>query len=199
MQHGYLFPLTWCNLKWRGSHVVDIYNIAIVKVLFVVGTGIVDEICSWPDFCTIFFCFTFSGNSEPFYERYVSSRLDECSNKEFICWSLNFICSLRSDTWSNRWFINTSESINGVLVIGASGVSTSLFNKPISAKNICVTGLNFLTSWLWKNWSSSFILKVSLQVLFFSMERHILLETWLEIAKFYQDFSRNVFFKRILN
>ena len=97
--------------------------------------------CRWNLFLVwdlfLFVCFMFSGNSEPFFERYISSSLDACSNKEFICWSLAFIFSLRSDTWSSRWFINFSEWLNGVLVIGASGVSTSLFNN-VYVKNAYV-------------------------------------------------------------
>ena len=52
-----------------------------LRFFFGVGIGIVDAICSWFDFCSIFVCFTFSGNTEPF-ERYTWSRLNACSNKE---------------------------------------------------------------------------------------------------------------------
>ena len=56
----------------------------------------------------------------------------------------------------------TSERVHGVLVIRASGVSTSFFNEFISAKHACMKHLNSLTSSLLKNRSCSFMLRVSL-------------------------------------
>ena len=50
---------------------------------------LVDGICSWSDFCSMIVCFTFAGNTGPFFERYILSHLDACSNKVFICWSLD--------------------------------------------------------------------------------------------------------------
>ena len=46
----------------------------------------------------IFVCFVFAGSSKPFFERWSISYLDACSNKEFLCWSLDFVCSLKNDT-----------------------------------------------------------------------------------------------------
>ena len=62
-------------------------------------------------------------------------------------------------------------------------VSTSLFNKFISAKNTCVIRLNSSTSSFLKDWSSSFVLKASLQVLFFGMEKHAIFETELDFTE----------------
>ena len=45
----------------------------------------------------------------------------------------------------------TAERDNGVLVIGASGVSTLFFSEFISAKNACVKHVNSLTSSFLKN------------------------------------------------
>ena len=67
--------------------------------------------------------------------------------------------------------------------VGASVVSASLFNEFISAKNACVRRLNSSTSSFLKDWSSSFILKASLQVLFIGMERHTLFETELDFTE----------------
>ena len=67
-------------------------------------------------------------------------------------------------------------------------------------KNACVRRLNSSTSSFLKDWSSSFILKASLQVLFFGMERHTLFETKLDFAeslsirccKVFQNFQENL-------
>ena len=61
--------------------------------------------------------------------------------------------------------------------VGASVVSASLFNELISVENACVRGLNSSTSSFLKDSSSFFILKASIQVLFFGMEKHTLFET----------------------
>ena len=101
----------------------------------------------------IFLCLVFAGSSKLFFERW-PSHVDACSNKEFLCRSLDFV-------WSLCLFINFSEWFNYVSVVGASGVSTSLFNEFISEKNSCVRRLNFSISSFLKDWSSFFTMKAS--------------------------------------
>ena len=68
MQYLYLFPLNLCHFEWGGLNVVVIYNIAILFMFFFGDdTGVVDGICFWYDFCSIFVCFTFSGTVNLFF------------------------------------------------------------------------------------------------------------------------------------
>ena len=47
----------------------------------------------------------------------ISSLVNAYSDKEFICWYLHFIWSLRNDTWSNKVIYSVfSERLNGVFV-----------------------------------------------------------------------------------
>ena len=61
-------------------------------------------------------------------------------------------------------------------------VSTSLFSEIISANNSCVRRLDSSTSSFLKDWSSSFVLKASLQVIFFCIDRHTLFKTELDFT-----------------
>ena len=66
--------------------------------------------------------------------------------------------------------------------------------------------LNYSTSLFLKDWSSSFIMKAFLQVLFFGMERHTLFEIELDFTeslsirncKVYQNFLENCFLQENL-
>ena len=134
----------WCNLAIfpRGFLPFKIAPFGMGRVLLLsifitllllrffldVNVGGVDKIYSRSDFCFIFVCFKFAGNSEPFFEKNISSRLNACSNMEFIYLSLDFIYPLRNDTWSYKFL---------------------------------------------KDWRSSFVLKASLQVFFFSIWRDV--------------------------
>ena len=128
---------------------------------------------------------------EYFFERYILSSLDACSNREFIYW----------------WFINFPEWLNDVLVISTPGFKTSLFKEFISAKNACVRRWSFSISSFLKDWSSTSILKASLQVLFFGIERfETLFETELDFTESFSirnckvlpKFSREMFLHKNL-
>lgn len=113
-------------------------TLLLLRFFLDVNVGGVDKIYSRSDFCFIFVCFKFAGNSEPFFEKYISSRLNACFNMEFIYWSWDFICPLRNDTWSYKFL---------------------------------------------KDWRSSFVLKASLQVFFFDIERRTLFKIDLDFTE----------------
>ena len=101
--------------------------IRLLRLFFGDSIGGVDRTCYCSNFCSIFVCFKYAGKSECFSEKRILSRLDACSNKDFYLLVLNSNLSLRRDTWPSRWFINISDWLNGVLVIGALDIGTSLF------------------------------------------------------------------------
>ena len=142
------------------------YNITVVQFLFSVGIWWCRSnlYLVWFLFyiCLFWICWL----QWTFFERYASSILDSCCNKEFACWILDFICSFRNDNWSSRWFINISEWFKCTLVIGAPSVSKSLFKELSLARNACVRQETNSTS-------SLFI---------FAMERHILFEIELDFT-----------------
>ena len=69
----------------------------------VVGVGDVDGVCSWSGFSCVSDCSNFVGfNSKPLFENYWSCHLNVCFNKEFNCWSFDFIL-LPREQQLNQW------------------------------------------------------------------------------------------------
>ena len=109
--------------------------------------------------------------------------------------ALQFNFTLRPGTWSSRWFINISNSFNGVLLIGALNISTSFFKEFVSVKNACVRGLSY--SIFQKLKLFFYIKNVSAGI--FGIERHTIFQTELlsiRTFKFLLRISRKVYFFR---
>ena len=82
-----------------------------------------------------------------------------------------FIINVSDPFFSLRYSISSLRELTyeKFSPVGESVVSASLFYAFISAKNACVRRLNSSTSSFLKDWSSSFILKPSPQLLLFGM------------------------------
>ena len=168
--------------------------IRLLKFFFGDGIGDVDITCYWSNFCSIFVYFKFTGTVKVFLKNtyhHVCMRV----LIKILSVALQFNFTLRPGTWSSRWFINISNSFNGVLLIGALNISTSFFKEFVSVKNACVRGLSY--SIFQKLKLFFYIKNVSTSI--FGIERHTIFQTELlsiRTFKFLLRISRKVYFFR---
>ena len=179
-----------------GTGRVSLLSIFIRLLRFFFGDGIgdVDITCYWSNFCSIFVYFKFTGTVKVFLKNTYHHVCMRALIK-ILSVALQFNFTLRPDTWSRRWFINISNSFNGVLLIGALNISTSFFKEFVSVKNAYVRGLSY--SIFQKLKLVFYIKNVSTSI--FGIERHTIFQTELlsiRTFKFLLRISRKVYFFR---